>query len=143
MTTRQRWSALPGFSETNKSKPKQMATDAAADALPTRSDRDGLFDKPAETSWIPNPSPSHPYDRAKAHNKRVAIMRCPILSVEWHFPPQSSGSLTITQQIMQRLHSGERDGSAARRPKPCRKAGAIMITHSARRQNEKKFTTAA
>ena len=60
------------------------------------------------------PLPSHPYDRAKAHNKRVAIMRCPILSVEWHFPPQSSGSLTITQQIMQRLHSGETDGSAAR-----------------------------
>jgi hypothetical protein len=55
-TTRQRrWSALPGFSETNKSKPKQMATDAAADTLPSRSDRDGLFDKPAETSWIPTP----------------------------------------------------------------------------------------
>ena len=78
MTTRHRWSALSGFSETNKSKPKQMATDAAADTLPSRSDRDGLFDKPAETSWIPNPSPSHPYDRAKAHNKRVAIMRCQI-----------------------------------------------------------------
>ena len=55
MTTRPRWSALPGLSETNKSKPKQMATDAAADTLPSRSDRDGLFDKPAETSWIPTP----------------------------------------------------------------------------------------
>ena len=73
-TTRHRWSTLPGFSETNKSKPKQTATDAAKDTLSSRSDRDGLFDKPAETSWIPNPSPSQPHDRAKAHNKRVAAM---------------------------------------------------------------------
>ena len=72
-----------------------MATDAAKDTLPSRSDRDGLFDNPAETttSWIPNPSPSHPYDRAKAHNKRVAIMRCQILSVEWHFPPNQAARL--------------------------------------------------
>ena len=55
-----------------------MATDAAKDTLPSRSDRDGLFDNPAETStsWTPKPLPSHPHDRAKAHNKLVAIMRC-------------------------------------------------------------------
>ena len=123
-TTRQRrWSALPGFSETNKSKPKQMATDAAADMLPSRSDRDGLFDKPAETSWIPNPSPSHPYDRAKAHNKRVAIMRCPILSVEWHFPPNQAARLqshskscsacTVARQMGPRREGLNRAGKRA------------------------------
>jgi hypothetical protein len=52
-----------------------MVTAAAEDTLPSRSDRDGLFDNPAETSWIPKPSPSHPYDRAKAHNKRFITIR--------------------------------------------------------------------
>ena len=122
-TTRRRWSALLGLSETNKSKPKQMATDAAADTLPSRSDRDGLFDKPAETSWIQNPSPSHPYDRAKAHNKRVAIMRCPILSVEWHFPPNQAARLqshskscsacTVARQMSPRREGLNRAGKQA------------------------------
>ena len=39
-TTRRRWSALLGLSETKQ--PKTMATDAAADTLSSRSDLDGL-----------------------------------------------------------------------------------------------------
>ena len=88
-----------------------MATDAAADTLPSRSDRDGLFDKTAETSsWTPKPLPSHPHDRAKAHNKLVAIMRCLSKGVF----SNEAARLESHGRIMQRLHSSEIDGSAAR-----------------------------
>ena len=89
-----------------------MATDAAKDTLPSRSDRDGLFDNPAETStsWTPKPLPSHPHDRAKAHNKLVAIMRCLSKGVF----SNEAARLESHGRIMQRLHGGEIDGSAAR-----------------------------
>ena len=150
MTTRPRWSALPGLSETNKSKPKQMATDAAADTLPSRSDRDGLFDKPAETSWIPNPSPSHPYDRAKAHNKRVAIMRCPILSVEWHFPPNQAARLqshskscsacTVARQMNPRREGLNRAGKQAQLQIHLARGARTKKVYNGRMNRDRKFS---